>query len=244
MNGRRPWKIKTIISSCCLFFFFTIKSKSNGSHEYKACFIAKGYLQIYCKDYRETFALTTNMASMRLLLQIAVQYDLLIHHMNVKSAYLNVPLDYEIYVELSEDFKGKNGNYIWKLKISLYGLKQCGWTWNKTFHTYLTTQNFVQSPVDLFMYVQNVHYQISIILFWVDDMLIASKTEVHLMQIKTRLNSRFKMTDLGKLSWFLGIQFEREIILLKWINQDISWRYYQNSAWQIANHTQLHVKWI
>ena len=53
---------------------------------------------------------------MRLLLQIAVQYDLLIHHMNVKSAYLNVPLDYEIYVELSEDFKGKNGNYIWKLK--------------------------------------------------------------------------------------------------------------------------------
>ena len=30
------------------------------------------------------------------------------------------------------------------------------------------------------------------------------------MQIKTRLKSRFKMTDLGKLSWFLGIQFECE----------------------------------
>ena len=30
------------------------------------------------------------------------------------------------------------------------------------------------------------------------------------MQIKTRLNSRFKMTDLGKLSWFLGILFECE----------------------------------
>ena len=28
------------------------------------------------------------------------------------------------------------------------------------------------------------------------------------MQIKTKLNSRFKMTDLEKLSWFLGIQFE------------------------------------
>ena len=28
------------------------------------------------------------------------------------------------------------------------------------------------------------------------------------MQIKTRMNPRFKMTDLGKLSWFLGIQFE------------------------------------
>ena len=52
------------------------------------------------------------------------------------------------------------------------------------------------------MYVQNVHNQISIILLWVDDILIASKTEAHLMQIKTRQDSRFKMTDLGKLYWF------------------------------------------
>ena len=59
------------------------------------------------------------------------------------------------------------------------------------------------------MYIQNVHDQISIILLWV-DILIASKTEAHLIQVKTRLNSRFKMTDLGQLSWFLGIQFECE----------------------------------
>ena len=91
-----------------------------------------------------------------------------------------------------------------------YGLKQSGQTWNKTFHTYLTTQNFIQSPVDSCVYVQNVRDQISIILLWVDDILIASKTEAHLRQIKTRLNSRFKMTDLGKLSWFFGIQFKFE----------------------------------
>ena len=140
------------------------------------------------------------MASIRLLVQIAVQYDLLIHHMDVKSAYLNTHLDYEIYVELLEGFKGKNGNYVWKLLKNLHGLKQSSQTWNKTFHTYLTTQGFVQSPVDSCMYVQNVCYQISIILLWVDDILIASKTVAHLMQIKTRLNSRFKMTDPGQLS--------------------------------------------
>ena len=65
----------------------------------------------------------------------------------------------------------------------------------------------MQSPVDPSIYVQNVHNQISIILLWVDDILIASKTAAHL---KTRLNSRFKMTDVGKLSWFLEIQFECE----------------------------------
>ena len=123
----------------------------------------------------------TSMAPIRLWLQIAVQYDLFIHHMDVKSAYLNASLDYEIYVEQPEGFKAKNGNYVWKLKGSLYGLKQSGWTWNKTFHTYLTTENFVQSLVDPCKYFQNVHNQISIILFWVDNILIASKTEVHLM---------------------------------------------------------------
>ena len=62
---------------------------------------------------------TTNMASIRLLLQIAVKYDLLIPHMDVKSTYLNVPLDYEIYVEPPEGSKGKNGSYVWKLEKSL-----------------------------------------------------------------------------------------------------------------------------
>ena len=66
----------------------------------------------------------------------------------------------------------------------------------------------MQSPVNPCMYVQNVRDQISTILSWVDDILIASKTEAHFMQVKTKLNSRFKMTDLGKLSWFLGTEFE------------------------------------
>ena len=99
---------------------------------------------------------------------------------------------------------------------NFYGLKQSGRTWNKTCHTYLTTQNFMQSPVDPCMYVQNVHNQISIILLWIDNIIIASKTKAHLMQIKTRPNSRFKMTDLGKLSWVLRIyNLNMKIVLLK-----------------------------
>ena len=75
----------------------------------------EGYSQIYGKDYREIFALMTNMASVRLLLQIAVQYDLLIHHMDVKIAYLNTPLYYTICVEPPESFESKNGDYVRKL---------------------------------------------------------------------------------------------------------------------------------
>ena len=69
------------------------------------------------------------------------------------------------------------------------------------------------------MYYKNINIQISIILLsWVDDILIASKIEADLIEIKASLNSRFKMTDLGKLCWFSGIQFECKNTTIK-INQ-------------------------
>ena len=86
---------------------YSCKYKYGRSYEYKVRFVAKAYLHIYGKDYNETFPLMTNMASIKLLLQLAVQYDLLIHHMDVKSVF-NAPLDYEIYVDLPEGFEGKN----------------------------------------------------------------------------------------------------------------------------------------
>ena len=48
------------------------------------------------------------------------------------------------------------------------------------------------------MYIQSVNNEISIILLRVDDTLMAPKTKADLMKFKTKLNSRFKMTDLGK----------------------------------------------
>ncbi len=43
--------------------------------------------------------LLTYMASTKFLLQVAVQDNLLIYHMDVKSACLNAPLDDEIYID-------------------------------------------------------------------------------------------------------------------------------------------------
>ena len=204
MNGRRLQEIKIL----SVGVFFTIKSKMIEVMSIKPDLWPKATHKYMAKILEKLSPAMTNMASIKLLLQIAVQYDLLIHHMDVKSAYLNASLDYEIYVEPPEGFESKNGNHVGKLKKSLNGLKQSSRTWNRTFHINLATQNFMQSSVDPSMYIQNVHNQISIILLWVDIILIASKTEADLMKIKTKLNSRFKMTDFGKLSWFLGIQFE------------------------------------
>ena len=55
------------------------------------------------------------------------------HQMDVKSAYLNAPIDQELYVKQPKGFVVKDGEteLVWKLKKSLYGLKQSGRNWNE-----------------------------------------------------------------------------------------------------------------
>ncbi|CAB3981316.1 Hypothetical predicted protein [Paramuricea clavata] len=90
---------------------YAIKTDPNGEEKYKARFVAKGYLQIPGVDYHETFSPTARMTSIRILMQLVVQYNLTIHQMDVKTAYLNAPIDCELYVEQPEGFTitGKDG---------------------------------------------------------------------------------------------------------------------------------------
>ena len=64
-----------------------------GKESYKARYVAKGYSQTPEIDYKETFSPTAKMTSVRILMQLAVQYNLTIHQMYVKTAFLNAPID-------------------------------------------------------------------------------------------------------------------------------------------------------
>ena len=86
---------------------YITKVNPDGSKRYKARFVARGFSQKKGIDYRETFSLTANNTSIRNLMQMVVQYDLIVHQMDVKTAYLHAPLDYEIFVEQPEGFKTK-----------------------------------------------------------------------------------------------------------------------------------------
>ena len=65
---------------------------------HKALYLAKGYSQSPGIDYIETFSPTACMSSIRVLLQHAVQNNMLLHQMDAKTAYLNAPIDCKIYM--------------------------------------------------------------------------------------------------------------------------------------------------
>ena len=65
---------------------YTTKENSDVSTRYKARFVARGFSQKKGIDYEETFSSTANMTSIHILIQMVVQYDLIVHQMDVKMA--------------------------------------------------------------------------------------------------------------------------------------------------------------
>lgn len=102
---------------------FKLKHAGYGTVErFKARLVAKGYAQKYGIDCDETFSPEVRFSSICFLLAYAVQNDLLIHQMDVETAFLNGKLDEEIYMQQLEGYvKPGEKHLVCKLEKSLYG---------------------------------------------------------------------------------------------------------------------------
>ena len=79
--------------------------KPDGSiNKFKAGLVAKGFKQKADLDFFDMFSPITRITSIRLLIAIAAIFDLKIHQMNVKTAFLDGDLEDEIYMDQPEGF--------------------------------------------------------------------------------------------------------------------------------------------
>lgn len=69
---------------------YAVKGDDKGNETYKARYVAKGYSQVEGLDYSETFSPTANLTSLRVLMQLAAHYGLILNQMDVKAAYLHL----------------------------------------------------------------------------------------------------------------------------------------------------------
>ena len=73
---------------------FKRKLKLDGTiDKFKARLVAKSYKQKYNADYFDTYSSITRIASIRILFAIASIYKLVVHQMDVKTAFLNGDLE-------------------------------------------------------------------------------------------------------------------------------------------------------
>ena len=165
------------------------KKERESKEIFKACFVAKGFSQIPHVQYNETFSPTAKLTSIRVLTNVAINEKLIVHSMDVKSAYLNAYLDCEVYMEQPQGFH--EGDHVMKLKKSLYGLKQSGRMWNNLLHSFLIKIGFIRSEVENCVYVRVQSGAKVIILVFVDDLIVAGSNLGAVSDVKSLLSNRF-----------------------------------------------------
>ena len=186
---------------------YSTKIGPDGKETKRARVVAKGYSQVDGIDYQETFSPTVHMSSIRMAAQIMVEYGMEVHQLDFDSAFLNAPVDKEIYMEPPPGYT-KDRSVVCKLLKSLYGLKQAGHLWNNMLNDFLLKQGFTRSLVDTCVYTRFKGKSKMILLVWVDDLLVGSNDLQDLSDFKQSLKDKFSMKDLGPLKHFLGISFE------------------------------------
>jgi hypothetical protein len=104
-------------------------------------------------DFDDAFDPVARMESVRLLLALAAQEGWRVHHMDIKSAFLNGNLKEEVYVHQPLGFAipDKEGKVL-HLRKSLYGLQQAPRAWNAKLDSMLWRMGFEQSPHEAAIY--------------------------------------------------------------------------------------------
>jgi hypothetical protein len=185
---------------------FRVKIKSNGSIErYKSRLVAHGFQQTQGLDYDETFAPVAHMTIVRKLIVVAASSFWTISQMDVKNAFLHGDLHEEVYMHPPSGVNAPSG-HVCRLRRALHGLKQAPRDWFERFISIIKDVGFPSSDHDPALFIHTSPKGRTILLLYVDDLLITGDDSEHISQVKKHLSKEFQMSDLGPLSYFLGIE--------------------------------------
>lgn len=179
---------------------------------YKCRLVAKGYSQEYGIDYTDTYAPVVRYSTIRILLALAVNLDMHVDHMDVKTAFLNGELKETVYMEQPDGYKVKGKEtHVFKLNKAIYGLKQASKAWYDRIDNVLTDLQFRKSLSEPCVYIKSDgNGNLIILALYVDDILIFSKDTLMKNKLKEELMKTFEMKDLGRATHVLGMRLKQE----------------------------------
>jgi transposase InsO family protein len=192
-------------------WIYKTKYNEQGKIEkHKARLVAKGYSQQYGIDYNEVFAPVARWDTIRSILAIAAVNNWHVFQLDVKSAFLHGELNEEVYVEQPLGYQSERKELVYRLKKSLYGLRQAPRAWYSKIETYFGSEGFVKCPHEHTLFVKHDDGGRTIIVsLYVDDLIFTGNDQNMFDEFKKSMEKNFAMTDLGKMRYFLGIEVKQ-----------------------------------
>jgi len=104
----------------------------------KARLVCKGYAQVEGVEFEKTFYPAARIEAIRMFLAFSFYRKHKVYHMDVKKTFLNGDLEEEVYMEKQKGFLlTEKKDYVYRLKKSLYGVKQDPRAWCYILDKYL-----------------------------------------------------------------------------------------------------------
>ncbi|RWR73399.1 Gag-protease-integrase-RT-RNaseH polyprotein [Cinnamomum micranthum f. kanehirae] len=195
----------------CKWVFKTKRDSKGKVERFKARLVAKGFTQREGIDYNETYSPVSKKDSFRIIMALVAHFNLKLHQMDVKTAFLNGNLEEEVYMEQPEGFiKQSEKKLVCKLKKSIYGLKQASRQWYIKFNCVITAFEFTENVVDHCIYLKISGSKFIILVLYVDDILLASNDLGIIHETKEYLRNNFDMKDMGEATFVIGIEIYRD----------------------------------
>ncbi|GKD11003.1 retrovirus-related pol polyprotein from transposon TNT 1-94 [Tanacetum coccineum] len=148
------------------------------------------------------------LEAIRIFLANAASKNMTVYQMDVKTAFLNGELKEEVYVSQPEGFVDLDRpHHVYRLKKALYELKQAPRAWYDTLSKFLLAHGFSKGVVDPTLFIQKtytLHVQI-----YVDDIIFASTDPKYCDRFSNEMSSKFQMSMMGQISFFLGLQISQ-----------------------------------
>nr|GEY22118.1 retrovirus-related Pol polyprotein from transposon TNT 1-94 [Tanacetum cinerariifolium] len=173
----------------------------------KARLVEKGYRQEEGIDFEESFAPVARIEEIRIFITNAASRNMTVYQMDVKTAFLNDELKEEVYVSQPEGFVDPDHpTHVYHLKKAMYRLKQAPQAWYDTLSRFLLDNNFSKGVVDPTHFTRKTGKHILLVQIYVDDIIFASTDLKDCDMFSNKMSSKFQMSMMGQMSFFLGLQ--------------------------------------
>ena len=204
----RPKDCKNVIGTKWVF-----KNKQDANSiviRNKARLVAQGFSQVEGIDFGETFAPVARLESIRILLAYASHHNFKLQQMDVKSAFLNGPINELVYVKQPPGFEDPNfPDHVYKLDKALYGLKQAPRAWYEHLREFLVDCGFQVGVIDPTLFTKRVGGDLFICQLYVDDIIFGSSNTRFNDEFAKLMSDKFEMSMMGELEFFLGFEIKQ-----------------------------------
>jgi len=159
LQRNKTWELVPFSSEMNLIdckWVFQVKYNLDGSIlKHKARLVAKSFLQNPGIDFAETFSPAIKAPTIRILFFLAVSFGWDIQQGDVNNAFLNGDLNEAIFMTQPEGFVDPDfPTHVYRLKKSLYGLKQALRAWYTKLKSVLQDWGFKRAVFDTSLFIK------------------------------------------------------------------------------------------